>query len=487
MRPYQGRGAEWMQIVREGDDGTANWIDMGLGKTVTVLTAFLELRNKLLAHTMLVVGPKKVAKNTWPEEILSWEHTRNSLTFSVVVGTEKQRLAALQKKADIYLINAENLAWLERVLTHYKLLRVHGERKHSPFDVVAIDEADLFKNRDSQRFKVMRRIARLARYKIELTGTPATEGYHHLWAQFYLLDGGKRLFDAVGKYLSEFFVDKGSPEAAKWVLKSQAAKRAIHERIKDITFTLRAQDYLQLPKVNRIIRYVEMDPKERALYDRMARDALIRLADGSVIRAQSAAAVNQKLAQLSNGQVYDENRRTHVIHRRKLEELQLIYSEAAGNPLLVAYEFQHDRDLIRREFGAVLFDDRKETEDRWNDGLIPMMLIHPKSGGHGVNIQFGGHNLVRYGLAHSLSLYLQLLKRLQRPGQPSPFVNEFFIFTRDTLDEAILTECIETKNYTHEGLLNAMKRYVNELHLMDRTVPTFGPGLSVVNRIQNAL
>jgi SNF2 family DNA or RNA helicase len=182
--------------------------------------------------------------------------------------------------------------------------------------------------------------------------------------------------------------------------------------------------------------------------------------------------VNQKLAQLSNGQVYDEFKQTHVVHRRKLEELQLIYTEAQGNPLLVAYEFAHDRDLIAREFGAAIFDDDKATENAWNDGKLPMMLIHPKSGGHGVNIQFGGHNLVRYGIAHSLGLYLQLLKRLQRPGQTSPFVNEFFIFTRDTLDEVILTECIETKNYTHEGLLNAMKKYVARLHALDEDFPT---------------
>jgi SNF2 family DNA or RNA helicase len=474
LRPYQLRAAEWMQVKRSNATGTANWIDLGLGKTASTLTAFLELRNNLLACTALVVGPKKVAKNTWPEEIETWEHTRGGhLTYSVVVGTEAQRLAALRKKADLYLINVECLDWLERVLTHYGLLKVHGNHKRTPFDVVIIDEADLFKNRDSKRFKVMRRIARMAHYVIELTGTPATEGYHHLWAQFYLLDGGVRLFSSVGEYLSTYFKNIGTTEQAKYVPKSTAAKARIHERIKDITFTLRAEDYLQLPKHNVLKRWAEMDEREWDLYRRMQRDALVRLADGNVIRAQSASAVNQKLAQLSNGQVYDDERRVHVIHRRKLEELQSIYQEAQGHPLLVAYEFQHDRDLIAREFGAVLFDDDKETENRWNEGRIPMMLIHPKSGGHGVNIQFGGHNLVRYGLAHSLGLYLQLLKRLVRPGQPSPYVNEWFIFTRGTLDESILTECIERKNYSHEGLLNAMKRYVATQYMVDARLPQF--------------
>jgi SNF2 family DNA or RNA helicase len=473
MRAYQERAVEWMQTLRPNSDGTANWIDMGLGKTVSALTAFLELLHNMLACTALVVGPKKVAKNTWPEEIESWEHTRGGrLTYSVVIGSEKERLAALRKKADIYLINADNLQWLERVLMHYKLLVTTGDKKRSPFDVVIIDEADLFKNRDSKRFKVMRRIARLANYVIELTGTPATEGYHHLWSQFYLLDGGHRLFPSVGEYLSTYFKNIGSPEQAKYVPLSKAAKHAIHERIKDITFTLRADDYLNLPKVNRVMRYVDMSPAERALYERMQSKALVKLSDGSVIRAQSAAAVNQKLAQLSNGQVYDEYRQTHVIHRHKLEELQLIYDEAQGNPLLVAYEFQHDRDLIAREFGAAIFDDDKQTENAWNDGKLRMMLIHPRSGGHGVNIQFGGHNLVRYGIAYSLGLYLQLLKRLQRPGQPSPFVNEFFIFTRGTLDDDI-ADCIETKNYTHEGLLNAMKKYVARAHSLDPSLPQF--------------
>ena len=461
-------------MPRDNADGSANWISMGLGKTISTLTAVLELKHRMLSHRVLVVGPKKVAKNTWPEEILTWDHTREGLTYSVVIGSEKERLAALQRSADVYLINADNLAWLERVLTHYKLLVVSGDNRRSPFDVIVIDEADLFKNRDSIRFKVMRRFARLANYVIELTGTPATEGYHHLWAQFYLLDGGHRLNSSYTQFLSTYFTNLATTtESPKWVPKNKGAKHAIHERIKDITFTLRAEDYLELPKVNRIVRYVDMDASERAMYERMAKTALIQLADGSVIKAASAAAVQQKLAQLSNGQVYDETRNTHVIHRRKLDELQLIYDEAQGNPLLVAYEFKHDRDLIAREFGAAIYDDNKETENAWNDGEIPMLLIHPRSGGHGVNIQHGGHNLVRYGIAHSLGLYLQLLARLQRPGQKSPFVNEFFIFTRGTIDDIILSECIETKNYTHEGLLNAMKTYVANLHTLDPGVPTF--------------
>ena len=473
MRAFQLRAVEWMQMRRDDSSGTANWIDMGLGKTISALTAFLELINNMQACTALVVGPKKVAKNTWPEEIESWEHTRSGrLSYSVVIGTEKQRLAALRTNADIYLIKAENLQWLERVLTHYKLLVTTGDKKRTPFDVVIIDEADLFKNRDSKRFKVMRRIARLATYVIELTGTPATEGYHHLWSQFYLLDGGQRLSSAVGQYLSTYFTNIGDTETPKYVPRSKQAKHAIHERIKDITFTLRAKDYLELPKVNRVMRYVDMSEAEWSVYNRMQKSALVKLADGSVIKAQSAAAVKQKLAQLSNGQVYDEYKNTHVVHRRKLEELQLIYQEANGHPLLVAYEFAHDRDLIAKEFGAVLYDDDKRTENAWNDGKIAMMLIHPKSGGHGVNIQFGGHNLVRYGLAHSLGLYLQLLMRLQRPGQVSPFVNEFFIFTRGTVDDEI-ADCIESKNYTHEGLLNAMKKYVARVHALDPEVPLF--------------
>lgn len=463
LRPYQVRAAEWMQVRRDNANGSANWIDMGLGKTSTTLTCLLDLKNKLMCQKVLVTGPKKVCKFVWSDEIETWEHTRNgALTYSVVVGTEKQRLTALTKDVDVYMVNVENLEWLERVLTHYELLQTKGDKRKTPFDVIVIDEVDLFKNRDSRRFKVIRRMVRLANYVIELTGTPATEGYHHLWSQIYLLDGGQRLQSAYTAFLNTYFNTVGRDYAIKHVLKSEDAKQAIHEKIKDITFCLKSEDYLQLPEENKIFRYVEMSEQETKIYKELARKTLVELADGTVLGVKSRAALTQKLAQLAGGLCYDNERNVCQIHRRKIEELGLIFDEANGSPLLVAYEFRHDMELIRKEFGAVLFDDKRKTQDDWNAGKFPMMLINPRSGGHGVNLQHGGHTLVRYGLAHSLGLYLQLFKRLHRSGQKSPFVNHIFIFTRGTLDDEIM-EAVNMKNYTHEGLLNALRSHTAKL------------------------
>ena len=434
---------------------------MGLGKTACTLTAIVDLINSLQVCKVLVVGPKKVAKFVWAEEAQSWEHTKQ-LRMSVVIGTEKQRLAALNAPADIHTINVENLQWLETTLIRHKELVLHGDRKRSPYDLIVCDESDLFKNRATKRFKVLKRMARLANYVVLLTGTPATEGMQHLWSQFALLDDGKRLGGTFTGFLGMHFKDVGY-QFPKWVLKSKQAEQIIHNKIADITFTLKAEDHLQLPKENRIVRYVHLDPAERRVYDTFLRDAVLPLVNGEVLTAASASALAIKLAQLANGNLYDTERKVHCIHKRKLEELQLLFTEAQGSPLLVGVEFLHDRDMIVKEFGAKVFDDKRSTLDGWNAGKYDMMVIHPRSGGHGVNLQHGpGHTLIRYGMLHSLGLFLQLFARLHRSGQKSPFVNHYLILTRDTIDEEIL-RLVEQKRFSHEGLLDAMKRYMTKL------------------------
>jgi SNF2 family DNA or RNA helicase len=476
LRPYQVRAANWMaaEAMPPDTDGFANWTELGCGKTVSSLTALLTMLNEIRMHKALVVGPVRVITSTWPDEIAAWEHTGGGkLRYSVVHGPVKKRLAALRADADIYLISTGLLAWLEAVLTHYGLLVAKGDCKKSPFDVVVIDEASLFKSRQSIRFRVMRRIARAASRVIELTGTPATEGYLSLWSQFYLLDGGVRLQSSMGAYERLYFTNIATTELPKLVPKSAQAKQAIQERIKDITFILRAADHLTLPRENKIMVYVDMSPAERRVYDEMMKKSLIQLSDGAVIAAQSGAALQQKLAQLANGQVYDANKVSHTVHRRKLDALRDIYDEAQGQPLLVAYEFAHDRELILREFpSAVLLDDKPSTQEAFRRGKIDLLLTHPRSGGHGLNIQAGSSRLVRYGIAYSLELYLQLLHRLLRSGQAADRVDHFFIFTRDTIDDEI-AEAVRSKQFSHDALLSAMHKYVARVQALDPELPRF--------------
>jgi SNF2 family DNA or RNA helicase len=452
-----------MMTRHDDSRGVACWIEVGLGKTVSALTACVDLISDLSVHRILVVGPKKVVKYVWTDEAQSWEHTKH-LRIAVAVGTAKERIAALDSSADIVCINVENLQWLEATLVARKELKFKGDQsgRHSCFDMVIVDESDLLKNRSTRRYLVMKHMMGLASHCALLTGTPATEGYQHLWSQFSLLDSGKRLLGNYTSYLQTYFVDVTRGQSSYPILrvKGEQAKQAIQSRVADITFTLTAKENLQLPEENRIFRFVELDARETAVYSRFARKATVELG-GGVITAMSAGVLVQKLAQFANGQCYDENRNVHVLHRRKLEELQLIYNESSS-PLLVSVEYRHDRALIAAEFGARIFDDKVSTKDDWNARKFPMMLIHPRSGAHGLNLQFGGHVLVRYGVSYSLGLFLQLFGRLRRSGQPSPFVTDHVILTRGTIDEEI-AKVIESKHFTHEALLSAMSAHTKSL------------------------
>jgi SNF2 family DNA or RNA helicase len=428
----------------------AGWIDLGLGKTVSALTAFNDLREKFLAHRCLVVGPLRVVTSTWPDEIAKWAHLRH-LTYSVVCGTEEERLTALRKPADIYLINFDNLPWLEKQIGMHKM----------PFDIAIIDESSAFKNRDGIRFKVMRRMARLATRVIELTATPAPNSYLELWPQFYLVDGGARLFDNITEYRNRYFSYVGAYGEGKWVIK-KGAKEVIQDRIRDITMTMLSKDYLKMPPIlppNDIV--IELNKADRKRYDDAEKSSILKLTDGVQVRAPNAVALAIKLMQLANGVVYDTDKVQHDIHTQKIEALKEIHDSALGEPLLVTYQFKSDKDRILRAFpSAVLLDNDPETIRRWNRGEIDILLMHPKSGGHGLNLQFGGNVIVWYSLGWSLELYLQLIGRLRRQGQTRP-VSVYRLIVRNTVDE-ILRDVLAYKGSQLESLLEAMKVTVDD-------------------------
>lgn len=423
------------------------WIDMGLGKTVSTLTAIADLRDMFVTYRTLVVAPLRVATSTWPDEIEKWAHLKH-LRYSIVCGDEKQRIAALRKPADIYITNYENLKWLEQVI---------GSKK-KVFDMVVLDESSAFKSRDSMRFKVMRRIRRLADRVVELTATPAPNSYVELWPQYYIADGGKRLFDTITEYRNRYFsyLEGGPGSPGKWVIK-RGAKQIIHDKIRDITMTLRAEDYLNVPPLlppNDII--IDLDKTDRKRYDDAERTSILKLTDGCNVRAPTAVALAIKLMQLANGVVYDENRAPHDVHTQKIEALREIHEAAQGEPLLVTYQFKSDRDRILKAFPtAVLLDKNPETIRRWNRKEIDILLLHPKSGGHGLNLQFGSNIVVWYSLGWSLELYLQLIGRLHRQGQTRP-VSVYRLIVKDSIDE-VLRQVLKQKHVQQEFLLDAMK------------------------------
>lgn len=446
MHGYQVRAAEF---IRAGP-AAALWIDVGLGKTVTSLTALSDLLDAFEVRNALVVSPLLVAKIVWSDEIRNWRHLRH-LRCATMVGTREERLNALHTRADLHTINVENIQWLERQLK--------AERRGFPWDMLIVDESSKFKKRDGQRFYALCRMSKRAKRVVELTATPAPNSYTELWPQFYLLDRGQRLGLTVSGYRLKYFT-QDDPDGRKFTLKP-GAKVAIHRKIKDITIALKKEDYLKLPECIDIVHRVELSPAEMATYERLERTFIAPVAEGT-IDAISAAALTGKLLQLANGQVYDENKVAHVLHERKLEKLREIAAEVAGEPLLIVYSHTSDAKRILREFpDATLVDTKAETIAAWNNGQIPKLVMHPASAGHGLNLQFGGRNLVWYGLTWSLEMYLQVIGRLHRQGQVKP-VRNHLIVASGTIDEDVLA-ALAAKNRSQTGLLDAMKRRIASL------------------------
>ena len=434
----------------------ALFLDMGLGKTAITLTAMRDLMlDDLVVSKALVIAPLRVARDTWPTEVQKWEHL-SDLDVSVIVGDLKTRTAALNHRAMIYIINRENVKWL---VEYYEKNGLRWD-----FDCVIIDELSSFKNYQSQRFKWLRKVRPFVKRWIGLTGTPTSNGLMDLWAEIGILDGGERLGRFIGRFRDSYF-KAGSMNPNTGVVFSyvprKGAEQQIYERISDITISMKALDYLKMPECIYVNHEVVMDARERKLYDQLKTDLIIPTDDGD-IDAANAAALSNKLLQMSNGAVYDENKEPRFIHSRKLEMLEDMIEAANGQPVLVAYWFKHDRTRIIQHLAKAGYDgsqvrDLKSSEDisDWNAGKIPIALIHPASAGHGLNIQEGGHILIWFGLTWSLELYQQANARLWRQGQRET-VTIHHIVTKDTVDEDVLA-ALASKDVTQGKLIAAVK------------------------------
>ena len=424
-------------------------LDMGLGKTSITLTAL----NNLLFDSfevcrVLVIAPLRVARNTWGAEIEKWDHL-NSLHYSVAVGTETERLAALKKQADIYLINRENMQWL-----------ISESGISFDFDMVVIDELSSFKNHQTKRFKALMKVRPKVKRIVGLTGTPSSNGLMDLWAEFRLLDMGERLGRFIGQYRTSYFrPDKQNGQVVFSYKPLPGAEKQIYGKISDITISMKSTDHLQMPELINSRYTVYLSEKENSRYADLKQDLVLQLPDGE-ITAANAASLSGKLSQMANGAVYTDAGETVPVHERKLDALEDIIEAANGKPVLVAYWFRHDLERITGRLQKLKIQYARLDTDgsirKWNAGEIPVALIHPASAGHGLNLQNGGNTLVWFGLTWSLELYQQTVARLWRQGQESETVVVQHIITKGTIDERIM-KALSEKDTTQAALINAVK------------------------------
>jgi len=423
---------------------SAVFLDMGLGKSVITLTAIQSLcLDRFEVSKVLVIAPLRVARDTWPTEIQKWDHLKN-LTYSVVVGTEAERKAALKKRATVYIINRENVQWL-----------VEQSGVKFDFDMVVIDELSSFKSYQSKRFRSLLKVRPGVKRIVGLTGTPTGNGLMDLWAQFRILDLGKRLGRYITQYRTAYFQpDKRNAQVVFSYKPLPGAEDAIYKAIADITISMKAVDHLKMPECVQNAFIVRLSEKERKTYDTFRKDLVISLG-GEEIDASNAAALANKLSQMANGAVYAEGKKVLPIHDRKLDALEDIIEAANGKPVLVAYWFKHDADRIRQRFDV---RDIKTSQDiiDWNNGKIPVGILHPASAGHGLNLQAGGSTIVWFGLTWSLELYQQTNGRLWRQGQTAETVVIHHIVAEHTIDERIM-RCLSQKDETQSALIDAVK------------------------------
>ena len=418
-------------------------LEMGLGKSVITLTALFELcLDCFLIGKVLVIAPLRVARDTWPSEIKKWDHLKG-LTYSVVVGTAAERKAALQKKADIYIINRENLDWL-----------VNSSGYPFNFDMIVIDELSSFKSWKAKRFKSLLKVRPKVKRIVGLTGTPSSNGLMDLWAEFRVLDLGERLGRYITRYREAYFVpDKRNAEIVFSYKPVPGAEEQIYKRIEDITISMKSCDYLELPEciINEVP--VIMSEKEQEIYDRFKDDMVAKI-KGKEIDAVNAAVLSGKLLQMANGAVYDDEKNSLLIHDRKLDALEDLIEGANGKPILIAYWYQHDAVRIKSRFDVREIKTSKDIED-WNAGRISAAIIHPASAGHGLNLQSGGSTLIWFGLTWSLELYQQTNARLHRQGQTDTVVIHHII-ARGTIDEQVM-KALRQKEKTQNALIDAVK------------------------------
>ncbi len=422
---------------------------LGLGKTSITLTAINDLLfDSFEVHKVLVVAPLRVARDTWSAEIEKWEHLKN-LRYSVVVGTEQERLNALRTSADVYIINCENIQWL-----------VEESGLIFDFDMAVIDELSSFKNHQSKRFRAFTKVRPKLKRIVGLTGTPAGNGLMDLFAEFKLLDMGERLGRLIGQYRNTYFQpDKRNGMVIYSYKPLPNAEQQIYDKISDITISMKAADHLKMPKLISTEYTVQLSEKEKEKYDRLKKD-LILSTDDNEVTAANAASLSNKLSQMANGAVYSDNESIIEIHDRKLDALEDIIESMNGRSLLVAYWFKHDLERIKKRFEIREIKSSEDISD-WNSGRIPVALIHPASAGHGLNLQSGGSTLVWFGLTWSLELYQQTNARLWRQGQTADTVVIQHIIAKGTIDEQIM-KVLKSKDTTQAALITAVKAEVHK-------------------------
>lgn len=423
-------------------------LEMGLGKTSITLSAIRNLMfDSFVVSKVLVIAPLRVAKFGWSDEIKKWDHLR-TIRYSVAVGSESERLKALSEKADIYIINRENVQWL-----------VEDSGIPFDFDMVVIDELSSFKNYQTKRFKALMKVRPNVKRIVGLTGTPSSNGLMDLYAEFRLLDMGERLGRFIGQYRNTYFTpDKRNGQIIYSYKPLPFAENEIYRKISDITISMKSDDYLEMPELISSETAVHLSEKEQKKYDELKKELVLQISDDE-ITAANAASLSNKLVQMANGAVYSDDEKVVEIHSRKLDALEDLIESANGKPLLVAYWFKHDLKRISERLTekSIPFQilNSEESIRRWNKGGLSVALIHPASAGHGLNLQSGGSTIVWFSLTWSLELYQQTNARLYRQGQKDTVIIHHII-TKGTIDEQIL-KALEKKDTTQQALMSAVK------------------------------
>ena len=422
---------------------SALFLDCGLGKTITTLTAINELMyDSFEISKVLIIAPLRVAQSTWKEEIEKWDHL-NLLRYSIAVGDEKERLKALKQNSDIYIINRENVDWL-----------VTKSGIDFNFGMLVIDELSSFKSHTSKRFKSLLKIRPYFERVVGLTGTPSSNGLMDLWAEFRVLDLGERLGRYITHYRNEYFLPDKRNGAVIFSYKPQPnAEERIYRSLSDMTISMKSTEYLKMPELILNELEINLDEEDQIKYKKFKKEMVMTIQEKE-IDAINAASLSNKLIQLANGSIYDEAKNFYEIHNKKLDKLEEIIESANGKPVLVAYWFKADKERIEKRFKV---REIKTADDikQWNKGMIDLALIHPASAGHGLNLQSGGSTLVWFSLTWSLELYQQTNARLYRQGQKNTVVIHHLI-TKNTIDEDIM-KSLKRKDKTQEALMKAVK------------------------------
>jgi len=453
---YQARAIRFI----ERKPAASMWLDMGLGKTVVTLTAIQNLISSFRVSKVMVFAPIRVIENTWPDEAKKWIHI--GLRLQVIRGTPKQREAQLNTEADVYLINYEQMGWLYQF------------RKRLPLDhdMIVFDESTMMKNPAAKRFKFFKHLFQKRRRTVLLTGTPAPQGYLDLFAQYYLLDRGERLEAFITHYRDKYFhqIDR---DGFAWALKSKLHGQRIEKRIRDVTLTMKAEDYLKMPAIIHNDVKVTLTPKLMEDYRELEREMVLELNALDRVTALNAAVLTNKCRQFTAGAVYVEDdegkRKTVHVHNLKLDALAEVVEETGGEPVLVAYEFQSDLAALRKRWPKARWigGGQKPAEatrniNDWNRGAVPLMFVHPASVGHGINLQHGGRVLVWYTVPWSLEHYLQTEKRLHRQGQTKPVMVHHLVAT-GTVDDGVVLPAVKAKGRNQGKMIDALSDYVRRV------------------------